>query len=159
MKVKKARIDDAPQIHKLINDFAQKDEMLPRALSEIYENIRDIVVVRDGEKLIACASLHVYWSDMAEIRGVAVSEDRQGSGIGYKLVKDCLAEAQELGIPTVFCLTYKPSFFQKVGFKLVDKMSLPRKVWSECYSCPKFPNCDEVSMICELTDLGKDANK
>ena len=47
MEIQKARIDDVPQIHKLINHFADKDEMLPRALSELYENLRDVFVVRD----------------------------------------------------------------------------------------------------------------
>ena len=70
-QVKKARINDANQMHKLINDFAQKGEMLPRALSEIYENVRDFFVVRDGEQAIACAALHLYWADLAELRTLA----------------------------------------------------------------------------------------
>ncbi|MBE0415996.1 MAG: GNAT family N-acetyltransferase, partial [Dehalococcoidia bacterium] len=72
MKAEKARIDDIPQIQKLVNYFAQKGEMLPRALSELYENIRDFSVVRDGEQMVACAALHIFWSDLAEIRAVAV---------------------------------------------------------------------------------------
>ena len=39
MKVEKARISDAQRMHELINSFADKDEMLARALSEIYENL------------------------------------------------------------------------------------------------------------------------
>jgi amino-acid N-acetyltransferase len=120
--------------------------MLPRALSEIYENIRDFFVVRDGDKVIGCASLHIYWSDLAEVRGVAVSEDCQGQGIGARLIEACLREAKELGIQQVFCLTYKAAFFEKLGFRQVDKLELPRKIWSECYRCPKFPNCDEVAL-------------
>ncbi len=150
VKVEKARIGDAPQIHKLANHFAQTGVMLPRALSEIYENIRDFFVVRDGDNVVACAALHVYWSDLAEVRGVAVSEDRQGGRLGAELVGACLNEAKSLGIPRVFCLTYKAPFFEKQGFRQVDKLELPRKVWSECYRCPKFPDCDEVAMTCDL---------
>ncbi len=148
--VEKARISDATQMHKLINYFADKDEMLPRPLSEIYENIRDYFVVRQGERVIACAALHVMWSDLAEIKSVAVDEDSQRQGFGDQLIKACLREAKELGIPIVFCLTYKPTFFEKFGFCQVDKMELPRKVWTECYHCPKFPNCDEVALIHHL---------
>ena len=144
--VDKARIDDAPQIHKLANHFAQKGAMLPRALSEIYENIRDFFVIRDGEKVVACASLHVYWSDLAEVRGVAVAEEMQNQRLGGKLIEACIHEAKELGIPQAFCLTYRASFFERQGFKRVDKAELPRKIWSECYRCPKFPDCDEVAM-------------
>jgi amino-acid N-acetyltransferase len=144
--VEKAKISDAPQIHKLANHFAQKGAMLPRALSEVYENIRDFFVIRDGEKVVACASLHVYWSDLAELRGVAVAEEYQNQRLGAKLVEACISEARELGIPQAFCLTYRASFFERQGFKRVDKAELPRKIWSECYRCPKFPDCDEVAM-------------
>jgi len=148
--VEKARISDATQMHELINYFADKDEMLARSLSEIYENIRDYFVVRQGERVIACASLHVMWSDLAEIKSVAVAEGSQGQGIGDQLVEACLKEAKELGMPTVFCLTYKPAFFERLGFSQLDKMELPRKVWGECYRCPKFPDCDEVALIYHL---------
>src|SRR5512137_2652179 len=106
LAVEKARIGDAPQIHKLANYFAQKGVMLPRALSEIYENIRDFFVIRDGERVVACAALHVYWSDLAELRGVAVAEDMQNQRLGAKLIAACVNEAREVGIPQVFCLTY-----------------------------------------------------
>ena len=145
--IEKARISEATQMHKLINSFADKGEMLARPLSELYENIRDYFVVEQGERVIACAALHVNWSDLAEIKSVAVAEDSQRQGLGDQLVEACLREAKELGIPTVFCLTYKPAFFEKLGFSQLDKMELPHKVWSECYRCPKFPNCDEVALI------------
>ncbi len=148
--MEKARIRDVPQMHQLINYFADRDEMLPRPLSELYENIRDCFVVRQGERVVACASLHVFWSDLAEIRSMAVAEDSQEQGIGAQLVKACLREAEELGIATIFCLTYKPAYFEKFGFSQVDKMELPRKIWTDCYRCPKFPNCDEVALVRQL---------
>jgi len=150
LKVEKARISDVPQMHQLINYFAERDEMLPRPLSELYENVRDCFVVRQGERVVACATLHVFWSDLAEIRSLAVAEGSQERGIGVQLVEACLQEAEELGIATIFCLTYKPALFEKFGFSQVDKMELPRKVWTECYRCPKFPNCDEVALVRQL---------
>jgi len=150
--VEKARITDATQMHKLINHLADKGEMLARPLSEIYENIRDYFVVREGERVIACAALHVLWSDLAEIKSVAVAEDSQRQGTGDRLIEACLRETKELGIPTVFCLTYIPVFFERFGFSQVDKMELPQKVWTECYRCPKFPNCDEVALIYHLEE-------
>jgi len=150
MKPEKARIGDVLQMQQLINSFADKGEMLARSLSEIYENIRDYFVVRQGERVIACVALHVSWSDLAEIKSLAVTEERQREGIGNQLVEACLKEAKELGIPTIFCLTYKPVFFEKSSFSQVDKAELPHKVWGECYRCPKFPNCDEVALIYHL---------
>ena len=153
--VEKAKIRDVPQIHQLINYFADKDEMLARSLGEIYENIRDFFVVRQGERVIACATLHVSWADLAEVKSIAVAEDSQQQGVGAQLVEACLKEAQGLGIPTVFCLTYRPGFFEKFGFSQVDKMELPRKIWTDCYRCPKFPDCDEVALICHMEASSK----
>ncbi len=146
-KVEKARIPDVPQIHKLINSFADKGQMLARPLSEIYESLRDFFVIREGEQVIACAALHVAWSDLAEIRSVAVAEESQRKGVGARLVAACLKEAEELGIKTVFCFTYRPEFFKQQKFVDIDKMELPRKVWTDCFRCPKFPNCDETALV------------
>jgi amino-acid N-acetyltransferase len=146
-QVEKARIPDVPQMHQLINHFADRGEMLARPLSELYESIRDFFVIRDGERVVACAALHVSWSDLAEIRSVAVAEDCQGKGLGTRLVAACLKEAAELGINTVFCFTYQPAFFKRHKFVDIDKMEMPRKVWTDCFRCPKFPNCDETALI------------
>ena len=147
IQVEKAKIDDVTQIHKLINSFAENGLMLARPLSEIYESIRDFFVIREGTKVIACAALHISWSDLAEIRSVAVAEDKQKTGLGAKLVAACLKEAEGLGIKTVFCFTYRPEFFRRFKFVDIDKMELPRKVWTDCFRCPKFPNCDETALI------------
>ena len=147
VKIEKACIGDVSQMHRLINQFAERDEMLARSLSEIYENIRDYFVVREGDRIIACVALHVIWEDLAEIKSLAVAETSHKQGVGSQLVKACLEEAEALGLSTVFCLTYKPAFFERVGFTQIDKAELPQKVWTECFRCPKFPNCDEVALI------------
>jgi amino-acid N-acetyltransferase len=143
---------DIPKMHQLINVYAERGEMLPRALSEMYENIRDFSVARDktGE-VIGCVALHINWNDLAEVKSLAVAQDTQRKGIGRALVKACLDESRELGLATVFCLTYKPDFFLRCDFKVVDKATLPRKVWVECYRCPKFPDCDEVALVYQPT--------
>jgi amino-acid N-acetyltransferase len=150
MKVDRAKVGDANSVHRLISLFADKGEVLPRALSEIYDGIRDYFVVRKGGRVIACAALHVTWVDLAEIRSLAVDEQQQNQRIGSLLVEACLDEAGDLGIPKVFCLVRKPSFFEKHGFQLIDKKELPQKVWAECYRCPKFPDCDEVALMHHL---------
>lgn len=152
MNVEKARIDDIPQIQKLVNQYAAKGEMLPRALSELYENVRDFSVVRRGDEVVGCAALHVFWSDLAEIRAVAVAEDTRERGMGAAVVEACLGEARELGIQTIFCLTYRPEFFERLGFQQVDKKELPHKIWGECLRCPKFPDCDEVALTYSLDE-------
>jgi amino-acid N-acetyltransferase len=151
MNVEKATINDVKRMHELVNKFAGNGEMLPRALSEIYENLRDYFVIRDGKGAVtACVALHISWADLAEVKALAVAEDSHRQGMGAALIKSCIEEAKSLGIPKVFCLTYKPGFFKKQGFKTVEKAELPRKIWAECYSCPKFPDCDEVALVCDV---------
>jgi amino-acid N-acetyltransferase len=55
-----------------------------------------------------------------------------------------------MGVPKVFGLTLKPQFFEKLGFKVVDKDELPMKVWSDCARCTKQQNCDETAVIRQI---------
>ena len=103
MNVEKARISDVQQMHEMVNRFADKGEMLPRALSELYEDIRDYFVIRDKNgQVIACVALHISWSDLAEIRTLAVEEGKQDQGLGSILIKACLDEARGLGYKNKF---------------------------------------------------------
>ncbi|MDD5260118.1 MAG: N-acetyltransferase [bacterium] len=147
MKLRKAKMKDVKEIQKIINTFAANGEMLPRALNELYENIRDFVVIEDKGKVVACGALHVNWEDLAEVKAFAVAKTHHRKGLGTILLKACLKEAKEMGINKIFALSYKPEFFKKYGFSEIDKMKLPHKIWSECVKCPKFPDCDEICLI------------
>ena len=147
LKIKKATVKDVKTIHSLINRYAKMDEMLPRSLNEIYENIRDFFVCSDNGNTVSVSALHVLWEDIAEIKSVAVSKEYQRKGVGKRLIEHCLKEAKSLGIKKVFALTYNPAFFIGSGFKEIDKNELPQKVWGDCLKCHKFPDCDEVAVI------------
>lgn len=145
-----AKLSDVEDIIKLINQNAEKGLMLPRTRSTLYEGIREFVVAVEDDQLIGTGSLHIIWDDLAEIRALAVDENYQGKGIGREIVKILLHEAEDLHCPKVFTLTYQVDFFKRMGFQLVDKESMPHKVWKECINCVKFPNCDENAMILDL---------
>lgn len=147
---RKAITDDVEHIQKLINEFAAKDLMLPRSLSEIYENLRDYFVHVEGDKITGCAALHIFWKDLAEIRSVAVDKASQKKGIAAKLTKICIEEGISLDIKKMFVLTYVPDFFEKCGFRRISKEELPHKIWTECVRCHKFPDCAEVPLLLEL---------
>ena len=155
MKAEKAKISDVPIIHKLVNSYGSRGLMLPRPLSEIYENMRDFYVVCEGDKVLGCGALHICWEDLVEVKSVAVLEGNQGKGIGAAIVNACLDEAKSLNVAEVFVLTYEPDFFGRFGFKRVDLMELPRKVWGECQRCPKYPDCDENAMVLKLKPQAK----
>lgn len=149
-KIRKARVPDVPEIQSLINTFADKNIMLPRSLSTLYENVRDFFVLEEDGRIVGCCALHITWEDLAEIKSLAVDESLHGRGYGRALVQACVEEARTIGVPRVFALTYIPSFFEKLGFVRIDKSKLPHKVWTECINCPKFPNCGEEAVILEL---------
>lgn len=154
--VRRARVTDAEDIQGLITTFADRDEMLHRSLGEIYENIRDFYVAEEEGRILGCGALHVCWSHLAEVKSLAVDEASQGRGYGRMLVEACIAEAAELGLKSLFALTYRPEFFRRLGFRVVDKATLPHKVWNECIRCPKFLACGEVAVV---RDLGPAASR
>ena len=151
-QIRKAKVDEIREIQKMLTGHAQRGDMLPRSLSELYDNLRDIFVYLDDDKpeIIGTCSMHICWEDLAEIRSLAVREPYQGQGIGKKLVEACIAEAITLGLHRIFVLTYQVEFFQKIGFQVVDKGTLPHKIWADCLKCIKFPECDETAMIIEI---------
>ena len=148
--IRKAKVTDVKKIQKLINYYAKRDKMLPRSLNELYENIRDFVVYADGAKVCGCCALHIDWEDLSEIKSLAVMPAKAGTGVGKKLLEECLREAKALKIKKVFALTYVPGFFKIFGFRIVDKAKLPHKIWSECIKCVYFPGCKEIAVMKEL---------
>jgi amino-acid N-acetyltransferase len=139
-------------MHALINGFAAKGLMLAKSRRQLYQNIRDFWVAEEvgeaGERtVVGCGALHIIWGDLGEIRSLAVDERHQSNGVGRRLGEALLREAGMLQLPRVFVLTYQKPYFERLGFRLVDKSTMPHKVWGECMDCPKFPNCDELAMI------------
>jgi amino-acid N-acetyltransferase len=149
VRLRKAGIRDASAIHKLVNAFAARDLMMPRALNEIFENIRDFWVATDRQgRLVGCVALHIVgWDNLAEIKSLAVEKKRQGRGVGRLLIEACLTEAVSLQVGAIFALSYVPKFFKKFGFRVVAKSRLPHKIWAECCHCPKFPDCGEIALL------------
>ncbi|MBG92808.1 MAG: GNAT family N-acetyltransferase [Chloroflexi bacterium] len=145
-----ATINDGVGIQELINHWAAQGLMLPRTLAQTYENLRDFFVVKEGEKIIACSALHIVWDDMAELKSLAVAPGYQSGGYGSKLVTACVEEGRRLGMQQLFALSYEPEFFERLGWKVANVMELPRKVWNECYRCPKFPGCNEIALTYDL---------
>jgi len=148
--LRKAQINDIKEIWKLLTHYAGRGDMLSRSLSELYESVRDFYIFEEDGSLVGAAALHIVWEDLAELRSVAVAEEAERKGVGTQLVNACIEEAKELGLKRLFCLTYKPEFFARFGFRLADKAELPHKVWGDCLKCVKFPECDEIAMIMDL---------
>jgi RNA 3'-terminal phosphate cyclase (ATP) len=148
--VRKARAADGPPIQRLLAHFAARGELLHRTLNEVYQHLRDFVVCEVDGQIVGVCALWLYWEDLAEVRSLAVHESYGGRGLGQALVGACLEEAAGLGIQRVFALTYRPGFFERLGFRTLDKRELPQKIWKDCIRCAKFTCCDEVALIRDI---------
>ncbi len=151
IRIRRAVVNDTPQIAELVNHYARLGEMLPRPLLYLYQGIRDFVVAEEDGQIIGCGALRVMWSDLAEIRSLAVADSHRRRGVGALIAGELIAEAERLGLTRVFALTYQVAFFESIGFQEVPKESLPQKSWTDCLTCPKVTMCDEVPVMLELT--------
>jgi amino-acid N-acetyltransferase len=149
IQVRKPTLRDAPGIQRLIQHYAERKFMLPRTIAQVSEGLRDFHICEQGGEIVGCGALHL-WSDLAEIRSLAVAESSWRRGIGSAIVNACLDEARLLGVRTLFVLTYQPDFFERLNFRRVGKDRFPHKIWVDCANCPQFPNCSEVALILEL---------
>jgi amino-acid N-acetyltransferase len=152
LNIRPARVGDVTAIHDLIRTFADRKLMIRRSLGELYESIREFLVVTDDQgRVVGCAALHVFWEDLAELKCLAVAESAQGRGVGRMLVDACWEAAAGLEIKSVFTLTYVADFFEKCGYHRIEKADLPHKIWNECVRCPLFPSCNEIALIRSVT--------
>jgi amino-acid N-acetyltransferase len=152
--IRKARIHDVEDIHRLLLAASKQGLLLPRSLNQIYHGLREFYVAADAEddSVRGCCALTISWRDLGEVRSLVLTDEARGCGSGRSLVDACLDEAREIGLERVFALTYIPEFFKKFGFGDVSKDSLPQKVWMDCINCPQFPNCDEEAVLLHLNE-------
>lgn len=145
--IRKARIRDVKTIHKILQEYGDRGELLPRPFSVLYDHLRDFYVFEADGRVVGCCALQFCWEDLAEIRSLAVRPEMSRQGIGSQLVQAVLEEAKAFGVTRVFSLTYRPGFFEQFGFRRIDRSELPIKIWADCILCVKFPDCDETAMM------------
>ena len=149
--IRKARVQDAGTIHKLLGMYASEGKLLPRSLWDIYSHLQEFFVWEgDSGEVQGICALHITWEDLAELRSLSVAEAHMGKGIGKALSDAVFKAATDIGVNKLFVLTYIPSYFEKLGFRRVEKSDLPHKVWADCIHCVKFPECDEIALILDI---------
>lgn len=137
----------------LINYYAERGRMLHRSLESVYNALRDFLVAEGADgRILGCAAVSLVWGDMAEVKSMAVRPEERRHGIGSALLQAAIADARQLGVRRLFALTYENEFFVHRGFEIMDRNSLPEKVWGECISCPKADACDETALMLRLAE-------
>jgi amino-acid N-acetyltransferase len=148
--IRRARLEDITGIAAVMADYVIQGALLPRPVSELYQCVREFHVATHGGEVVACAALRLLWGDLGEVRSLAVRPDHHGHGLGAALVRKVLEDARTLGVPRVIALTREVAFFERCGFAVVSRDTLPRKVWTDCVRCPRRHACDEVAVVIDL---------
>ncbi|MCX6076692.1 MAG: N-acetyltransferase [Campylobacterales bacterium] len=151
IEYKKAKLSDINEMQELMAPEVEAGIILMRTSDEIATNIRSYTLAFNGRELVAFCALHIHTSSLAEIRSLIVKEKYRGQKIGENLVNKSLEEAYILGLQKILSLTYKKSFFERLGFIEISKESLPEhKIWADCIKCKHFPVCNEIALIKNL---------
>jgi len=145
---RKAVLGDIVKMRQMVQPEVESGIILDRTEDEIATNIRSYMLAYSDEILVGFCALHIHTVSLAEIRSLVVKDGYRGNKIGESLVVQLLEEGRKLGVQKVLSLTYKQSFFERLGFIEIPKESLPEhKIWADCIKCKHFPICNEVSLI------------
>ena len=131
--IRSARTGDVAAIKGLVVPLAEQRILMAKETVAYYESLQEFRIAEtdDGE-VIGCGALHVMWEDLAEVRTLAASDAWRGKGVGHVLVESLLAEARELGVARVFCLTFEVDFFKRHDFVVMaDQTAVDPEVYSE----------------------------
>ena len=146
--VRKAKLPDAVNIFDLVNSLSGDGTLLRRNYAEICENVRDFTIAEsEAGVFLGCGALHLYGPHLAEVRSIVVKPEAKGQGAGGKLLRALLEEAEDQKVTAVCLFTRIPDFFFHFNFRVVDRTTLPDKIYKDCQTCPRLYACDEVAMV------------
>ena len=130
--VRRARTTDVPAIEALIAPLVQDRILLGKDRVVFYEAVQEFrVAATDDGVLIGCGALHVMWEDIGEVRTLAVTADRRSSGVGHALLERLEADARDLGLTRLFCLTFETRFFTDHGYTEIGEGLVSPDVYAE----------------------------
>lgn len=133
--VRRALPRDVPKVDTLVQPYAERRILLPKEMVGYYEAVQEFLVADAGTPqdpdVVGCGALHVMWSDLAEIRTLAVAPEVRGTGIGHLLLEALLDHARHLGLSRVFCLTFEVDFFTRQGFREIEGTPVAPEVYAQ----------------------------
>lgn len=135
--IRGAEVRDVPAIYSLIQKAMDAEELMPRTVPQILEQLLDYYVFEVDHNVIGCVALHTYFEERAgELACLYVSPSQENAGIGQKLVTFVEKEARQKGLKQLFVLSTQAFtyFQQKANFAEVSSESLPkarREKWQQ----------------------------
>ena len=128
--IRRARTSDVPVIKQLVDTYAGKI-LLEKNLVTLYEAVQEFWVAEHDGEVVGCGALHVLWSDLGEVRTVAVAPSMTGRGIGHAIVDRLLHVARDLQLQRLFVLTFETEFFGRHGFNEIEGTPVTAEVYEE----------------------------
>jgi len=120
--VRRARVKDIPAIQALVAPLVAKRILLGKDAAVLYAAVQEFRIAEDSTgAVIGCGALHVMWDDLAEVRTIAVDARWQRRRVGHALLERLEADAEELGVNKLFCLTFEVDFFAAHGYSPVGE--------------------------------------
>ncbi len=145
--VRKAEDKDVEDIYLMLRPYWLKGLILERTQEDIRQALIHFHVALINGSVVGVISYHDYGKHLKEIRSLAVKEEFAKRGIGTRLVKSLVRHLRKTEKPKIFALSYTPVFFEKNGFKIVNKETLPEKIWKDCVNCKDVEHCGETALI------------
>lgn len=147
----KPTVADIPNMQQLVALEVKNGNILERNSSEMATTIRSYIVAYDEDKIVGFVALHIHTATLCEIRSLVVDSAFRKQGIGTGLINRAIEEAKLYGLQSVLVLTYQQKLFEKFGFKVIAKESIPEtKIWLDCIKCKHFPICDEIALTLDI---------
>jgi amino-acid N-acetyltransferase len=149
ISVRRARTGDIPGIQALIEPLVNQRILLGKERVALYEAVQEFRVAEDESgTLVGCGALHVFWSDLGEVRTLAAVQGWRGRGVGHAILERLESDARELGLTRLFCLTFETAFFQRHGFVEIPEAIIDPETYAELVRSP-----DEG--VAEFLDLSR----
>ena len=149
ISVRPARTSDVPHIQRLVEPLAERRILLGKDRVVLYEAVQEFrIAVDETGTVVGCGALHVMWEDLGEVRTLAVESDWLGKGVGHAILERIEADARELGLSRLFCLTFETEFFGRHNFEAVEESIVEPDVFAQLVLSP-----DEG--IAEFLDLSR----
>ena len=140
-KIRPAAFTDAERIFTLIKSYPE--ELLPRSISNISQNIDRFIVCEFKNKVIGTVSWQILPEigtprhPSIEIQSLAIEKKHHKGGIGRALVNEIIKRIKPLHPHQIIALTFSPVFFRKMGFREIPKQQIMHKIYMGCINCSK----------------------
>ena len=129
--LRRARTSDVRRIREIVGPYVERRILIAKEHVAYYEGLQEFRIAEVDGQVAGVGALHIFWDDLAEVRTLAVDPAFRGHRVGHALLTQLVADAREIGVQRVFCLTFEVDFFEKHGFVEIEGTPVTPDVFVE----------------------------